>query len=892
MVEAATHRRLNSGSKTAPYTRPGTTRTKAVRLPLASQAEVSSDDSVKDLQREQQELRRLALQFEWPEEDGLIEDEEDLQYLNNEYQLKNQELFSKNYIKNLKLNNSNDIGIKLNKNKSHDVNEEDLSQDRDDEDGSGSKEEDDDDEEEDDDNEEDDEGEEKEDVDIEDDGGKEEGKEEVDTDDDDYIYHKEVENSLDSDDENLEEEYESEFDDEDEEKFATGRKLDRDGTIDYLKSKVFSLQSQINPSKIVIGIIITVIFSLIIKTSILNFNNYSQRSILNPIANAKAKAQYIPVESLVDINFKFKNLQDQLADISLEQNSIINNNAHLTEVLSVLQKNLNNKWEQINNNFHGIRSSIVANSKLMDQKGLATDFKSIVEKLNILEAKMKNNEKIDINKDKFLNEVLYQIKEFEASLEKTESKVEELFQFKNQVDKAFDELSGEMISKITSRLPYSIPAIKSKNGEMQLIPEFQNFLKNIINDSVNAKLSSVDLADAQGNRFEMTWDDFLAKNGYQLHEYLENFVTKDVQMVKKSDFEKILVDNFKASKDKMDKELNKLRNSIDEEFVLLDRKVSRAKGVSHSRESDLSLSTSELFVENLIDKKFDEFKNNLSNRKNYADPYQGAVILNQLTSKPLNKKFRRRTSVISRVAFGWLDFLKRNLSKNGNSSNSLYDSVIGKLHYENQYNCLLDNGLYWTNVANDMHIGIRLSKPIIITEILFEYPRSDNPMLMSAAPKKTSIYIKPSPSNLFKDLKKLFEPTFNQDFINRKISESYVKVLEFEYNINDNHVYQFVKFPKKLYEDLENLKISEIYIDVESNWGNSNITNLYNIKVFGVNEDDINYSKIFLGLDKDATQSDVMKAFKEKIVDGATYKLDKEATTETIEDEVVELGDD
>lgn len=765
-----------------------------------------------DPDREQRELRHLVSRFKWENNSKLIDEEsDDLDFLNNQVQMQNQEIFSNKFIKNLNLRRSNSSGEQSTTDyktvqQTGFLQESPQILDDDDED-------------------------------------------EDEVSDPDYINEKVTEKSLNSDDEYLEEEYNSDFDEEEDAKLRTQlRSKHRKAFTEFevlleetVKSRLF---------RWCMTFLVSIILLLFFAAVIVNSNN---GKLYEP--TTRRYTQYIPVDSLSEVNSKLKHFQNNLDDLFSKLSFYNTEHEKITLALQRTQQSFNHRLDDLNRNYQNVEERF--HHGLLENDSVTKEFKLINTKLKSYEELLKRGRAVDVDHTKHLNDIFEQVSIFESALETTNKKVDDLMEFKSKIEQVFSTLKENVLQSVIEKLPSLIPMSLTQDNEIRMFPEVYDYLSEVIRQTVNSQLNSIDLKNVE-NQTQMTWENFLQQNGIELNQYLTQFVTDELKLVKKLDFEQILVENFKANRDKLDKELFKIKKSIDQNVNLLESKISRLQHTS----SDLieSNDASQLFIDHLIERKIDENKLRIEGRANYADADQGLSVVKNLTSKSIRNHLRKRKSIVSRALFGWYDFLRRVIF----GTNSFNTALI-----DNPTNVLLENKAYWVSLVNNTHLGIKLSKDILLLDVLFVHPRNDNTLILTSAPRKISIYVKPVSRKDQDLLKEKFSKRYDQDFVSGL--SQFSKITEFEYDINNAHINQYAPIPKEF--SRLNIPIKEVYIEVETNWGHDQITSLHNIKVFGINNNDLTSAKKLLQLSESASTEEVMEHLRHKFVDRATYAL-------------------
>lgn len=349
----------------------------------------------------------------------------------------------------------------------------------------------------------------------------------------------------------------------------------------------------------------------------------------------------------------------------------------------------------------------------------------------------------------------------------------DLTSFKNSIIKSF-----------TEQLPNYVP-VYIKDKKIHYLPEFQKFLQAFVDNSVKKTNTSTDLSDQFSKLEQMVKKQASREKRGTLASY-----------VSKEEFLKVLHEKLAERESVITSKLNDLIDTID-----LSKNFTRI---------DLGHKTNKVVLDNLID-----IVSKGSVKINFADYNNGARILGFLTST--GEDSYKRKSVVSRIFFGWYDYF---------TSNGLRSPE--KLKFDAN-NVLFDLGTYWNCETNSCSIGVRLSSPVILTDIIFKNPSGKNPGLVT--PKRAAIYIKPSKKSMVPVLEAYLSHTKPEYLAAGKSNKYLAKFYKIQEVSFTSGAIQHVKLPVSLV-NLEIL-VRDIYIELYSRDGR---TGLYNFKAYGLTE--------------------------------------------------------
>lgn len=374
----------------------------------------------------------------------------------------------------------------------------------------------------------------------------------------------------------------------------------------------------------------------------------------------------------------------------------------------------------------------------------------------------------------------------EPKLIEITEKLTKLSKVSDNIEAVKDSILHEFMDKLPERVPVYI-----KNNKIHYIPEFHKYIYNFI-DSYQKEKNATNI---------MSWDRFLKENEASISNYFNSVLKKSsLQNISKEKLEMFL-----------QKKINENNEQIWEKFNNLIDNLNIMNSNSTTISNKFQKVSSDIFFDNLL-----EIFAKGSTRVNYADYRLGSRILGFLTtSSSLTTSTVNLKSLPRRLFLGWFDYL---------NSGGIHKPKNWKY---NANNVLIDGGNYWHCESNECTVGLRLSDPIILTDIILKNPPTDS----VNSPTFVSIYIKPKNSAQVNELIEYLQ-SLKIDITkskNHKYLKKFFKVKEI--SLDSRRPINHIKLPVSLI----NLKIpvKDIYIEIYSSKG---VTGLYNLKAYGISE--------------------------------------------------------
>lgn len=370
--------------------------------------------------------------------------------------------------------------------------------------------------------------------------------------------------------------------------------------------------------------------------------------------------------------------------------------------------------------------------------------------------------------------------EIEEKVNRISEKLAQLLRITGDIQATKDNLVKEIVQSLPDHVPVFI-----RNGKILYLPEFNEFLTSFVSNSVSSEKGL------------LSWKKFLNQHGTEMKKYVDDLVgTAGVKFLSRAQFEESLHEKLAANNRAL---MAKFTNMLD--------KVDFLRNASSV---DIGASGNRVILDNLLD-----VVGKGSVKVNFADYKLGARILGFLTTTGVDSY---KTKSLARTLFlGWYDYL---------TSSGLRSPANMKF---NANEILVDGGQYWQCESHKCSVGVRLSSPVIITDMIFNNPSIGKPQEL-LLPEVVSIYIKPRKRA---DAEKLEQHLkYRLDFVYKQLDNKFLSKF---YKVQEVHLksksIEHVQLPKAII----NMRVPtrDIYVEISSRRG---VTGLFNLKVYGITE--------------------------------------------------------
>lgn len=368
--------------------------------------------------------------------------------------------------------------------------------------------------------------------------------------------------------------------------------------------------------------------------------------------------------------------------------------------------------------------------------------------------------------------------EIEQKVNQISRDLAQLLKLKNDILSA----KTHVVEELLERLPEVVP-VYLKDNKIHYLPEFHDFLVSYVTSAGNSSL---------------TWNAFMNLHGSQLKSYIDELIgNSGIKFLSKAQFEESLHERLSSNNRALIAKVNSMLDKID----LL----------SNGTLIDLSTCGNNVVLDNLLD-----VVGKGSVKVNFADYKLGSRILGFLTTTGIDSY--KKKSLVRTIFLGWYDYL---------TSSGLRSPSNMKF---NANNVLVDGGQYWQCEGKKCAVGIRLSSPVILTDIILNNPISGRPEGLEV-PEMVSIYIKPRTKREAARLEQHLEVRLDFSYLrvdSRFLSKFYkVQEVMLKPSVSMQHI--------KLPTSIINMRIAtrDLYVEITSRLG---YTGLYNLKAYGISE--------------------------------------------------------
>ncbi|ODV86954.1 hypothetical protein CANARDRAFT_27296 [[Candida] arabinofermentans NRRL YB-2248] len=577
--------------------------------------------------------------------------------------------------------------------------------------------------------------------------------------------------------------------------------LENDTDNEYIVDTTDSIYEPptIMKSKIIIYCIksipaLIVFASILLVTKMVSMGSYTDNSIDVGLIHHKFHAYE---KKLTELSSKQISLQLSYNDIETKSNKVNNELQTKIDSLRLLTSNMINNFEK----------------NVLEVSSIRSGYDSINKQILTIHEELTGLQDGGVETTGDSPVTIARLKALETDHKDLMTKVEDLQKYKFKLEAQFKDLDSRVYQSISQHLPSFVPVIYKQESGFETIPEFDNYMKQLIVRQLN---------DFDAHGLQPSWDEFVEVNDLKLEKYIiDTAVKNNFRIVSQSD----------------------LKESIDSMKSTLKHQLETMKHDLESKQSVVDPAAITRLVKSAISNELNsryEFQN--SNIVNYASYDNGARVIENLTTLPRLKRIR--TQVLDRVMHGIFDFIKRNTV--GPKRTLIGLNEIDLVKRENSpSNALVANNQFWQALTEDLPVtfAVKLSQNIFIKQVGISYPKIN--YLLSAAPRKINLLVEPANTRHFKILKNKMSNYYNQDFVNKHL-DKYSKISEFEYSIKVSESFQDFPILEDVQQILNEFPIKSVVLLIESNWGNDQVVVLYGIKVFGLTEFEMKNSRVML----------------------------------------------
>lgn len=369
-----------------------------------------------------------------------------------------------------------------------------------------------------------------------------------------------------------------------------------------------------------------------------------------------------------------------------------------------------------------------------------------------------------------------------------------------------------------------------KTGSINAAPEFWKFLSTQL-----ALRNIISSPDTDASRQKVSFEEFLLHNQQAIDDYMNDYLTKNANPETK----KSAVVSKEVFKEMFEKELASFKEDTVEELERLDQKLDRVKAIADRKQAPRvpiqtpDINGTEAALEFLIKSAIRKQVTHTISKPDFADPAFGARIIPSLTSRSYNWR-------------DGLDFADRQLHKFLGVLGFGRMQVNGPLTAFNNDMALR---ACWPFNGHIGQVGVSLGTlvdPSDIGVVHVGARESPNP---SSAPRKISLWVQVNDVDLRAKVSKLLDQTRDSEngepprFAVPPVPADFVKILSTEYDLYGGDEFQVFSVPLQIRR--LGLVTSKVIFRIESNWGNSEYTCIYRLRLFGERVDPIEEEEDF-----------------------------------------------
>lgn len=361
--------------------------------------------------------------------------------------------------------------------------------------------------------------------------------------------------------------------------------------------------------------------------------------------------------------------------------------------------------------------------------------------------------------------------EVSSKFKKVDQQVDDI---KRSNEALLSQLNALSLDNIQVELS-KIPVIIDDDKNIQLLPEFKDYLQSYIKSSLSSN-------EVQ-RQFQLNLQGFIS-------DYTQEIIHSKVGFMNREEILKLISLQFQENKRKL----------IDEIKQLTTRSL-RPKEVPEKL-----VSSSGYVKQDKVD---------------YAQSSNGARIINYLSSKTFKPRTKSKSWLQSVFSASGPTTNNRNANGYENQDPDNWDDV----NPTSPFIVLTQNDGFWKTEDINGTIGIKFLEPIYMDEFLYEHKRVFNSALLTSCPKVLSICVQSDDDAYLQE---------HTPFANEQRGDKYTKVLELHYDLNDDAI-QHAEVPSWLKKVL----IKSMIVQIDGNYGNDFFTSLYKFHIHGITRFDV-----------------------------------------------------
>jgi DNA repair exonuclease SbcCD ATPase subunit len=397
-----------------------------------------------------------------------------------------------------------------------------------------------------------------------------------------------------------------------------------------------------------------------------------------------------------------------------------------------------------------------------------------------------------------------------------------------QLKRISDEeyISSIALKKISEYLPSQLAVrVNPKTKRLEINPEFWTALRSVFPDRNELEKSVSSHAEKLSKtkivQKELSWNDFLRSNEESIKGFVKvqlddkwNKAGEDGVIVSREYFLEILKGRVNELQNEMEGKLHGLLDKFETSSKenLAKAMASADALVKKVKKTGVAGDLSSEALNSIVETALQRYSKDTLAKRDYALYSSGARVNPLLTSPkyhhPPNSLFGRVGSyVLGGAGATW--------------------------GHEPQMALFQDTtvGMCWAFPGSQGGLGIRLSQPVLITDVSVEHVHREVAKNIGSAPKEWSLYGLVSDEKARAQMETVSQGLYGDEPMN--LPRGYVLLVRGLYDVNHDEGRTIQTAPVPAAIRRLNIPIEQVVFTVASNWGNKDYTCLYRIRVHG-----------------------------------------------------------
>lgn len=522
---------------------------------------------------------------------------------------------------------------------------------------------------------------------------------------------------------------------------------------------------------------------------------------ISPANTAEIVSRLHEVEKSLESHYKFTQslrdsagmMQKDLSSVSVQGQAL---EKHYTEN-AIDMRHLKNNVNDFSETLKGLQDSDVRNTYSVSQ--LTTRLDAFQKEVRSQETSIRQLLQTGLEQSSLKMKLLHEeVQGQRSALDRLDA------QKSQELARTKDSLRASILEVVEQSLPETL-VISLKSGKAQSTAEFWRFFSEVFvtkADAVNGTSGIDQTATSPTN---------LSPSEAQLRTLIDGIYAaqrseseQDGAVISRKFFLKLLHDELSPMIDDLQARVALLESFPSENSMQDDLKE---KYTGTYTNSDLSTKV----VQQLVNTAIHKYSLDILARPDYASYIAGARINPFLTSA---------TYLHQPTAF-----MPRMISKILSIGSTWSHPPAVAIHASNAV------GMCWAFPGSQGQLGVKLAKPIYLTDIAIEHVHPDIAHDATTAPREIEIWVHLASESA--DLDKLHSSDGEDDHIRRNPpAAGFVHTMNVIYNVyNKEQVVQLFPLPHSLRR--RGVLVNQVVYRVKSNWGNEDFTCLYRVRAIG-----------------------------------------------------------